>query len=138
MSMSMNGTSSSANGCASEQEWPRLRQAWNAGIGSKWRSSRPSATVLAALGDAEWLDIAFKAIAHLPKCRYFTDPVTLNQFCKPGFVDEVLGGKWDNPKKTAGRSADHHEDKPPPRGFTGDAAEAFERTRRALAKGATT
>ena len=130
MSMSMKGTSSSANGCAAEQEWPKLRQAWNAGIGSKWRSSRPSATVLAALSDAEWLGLALKAILHLPKCRYFTDPVTLNQFCKPGFVDEVLGGKWDNPKRKTGKSSDFGDAPAPPREWPGEAAEALERTRR--------
>jgi uncharacterized protein YdaU (DUF1376 family) len=132
MSMSMKGTSSSANGCAAEQEWPKLRQAWNAGIGVKWRSSRPSSTVLAALSDAEWPELAFKAIGHLPKCRYFTDPVTLNQFCKPGFVDEVLGGKWDNPKRKVGKSADFADAPAPPKEWTGEAAEALARTRKKL------
>ena len=132
MSMSMKGTSSSASSCAAEQGWPRRRQAWNAGTGSKWRSSRPSATVLAALGDAEWIGVALQAISHLPKCRYFKDPVTLNQFCKPGFVDEVLGGKWDNPKRQAGRAADFADAAPPPKEWVGEAAEALARTRRKI------
>lgn len=135
MSMSMKGSSSSARECDLGQAWPQLRQAWNAGVGVKWRSSRPSETVKAALAEDGWLDLAIKAIEHLPRCRYFEDPVTLNQFCKPGFVDEVLGGKWDNAKKSRTPSGD---EKPPPRAFTGEVAEAFERTRRALAKGATT
>ena len=75
-----------------------------------------------------------QAITHLPKCRYFDDPVTLNQFCKPGFVDEVLGGKWDNPKRRKGDGRDFGDaGPPPPKVFTGEAAEAFERTRRKLA-----
>lgn len=75
---------------------------------------------------------AIQAIEHLPKCRYFTDPVTLNQFCKPGFIDEVLGGKWNNPKRA--KSAKDFGDTPaPPKAFAGEVAEAFERTRRRLA-----
>jgi uncharacterized protein YdaU (DUF1376 family) len=138
MSMSMKGTSSSAQACAWEESWPSLRQAWNAGAGVKWRSSRPSETVKAALAEDGWMEHATKAIQHLPNCRYFSDPVTLNQFCKPGFVDEVLGGKWDNPKRAAKQGRDFGEAPPPPKAFTGSAAEAFERTRRALAAKATT
>lgn len=127
MSMSMKGTSSSTR----EADWPRLREAWNAGCGINWRSSRPSETVRAALAEEGWLNQAMQAIAHLPKCRYFTDPVTLNQFCKPGFVDEVLGGKWNNPKRQKG--GDFGDAPPPPRVWEGEAAEALERTRRKLA-----
>jgi uncharacterized protein YdaU (DUF1376 family) len=133
MSMSMKGTSSSARACAWEELWPALRQAWNAGVGVKWRSSRPSETVKAALAEDGWMDLASKAIEHLPKCLYFGDPVTLNQFCKPGFVDEVLGGKWNNPKRAAKQGRDFGDAPPPPKVFTGEAAEAFERTRRKLA-----
>ena len=133
MSMSMKGTSSSARACAWEELWPALRLAWNAGVGVKWRSSRPSETVKAALAEDGWMDMASKAIEHLPKCLYFGDPVTLNQFCKPGFVDEVLGGKWNNPKRAAKQGRDFGDAPPPPKVFTGEAAEAFERTRRKLA-----
>lgn len=132
MSMSMKGTSSSARDCELEQAWPAFRQAWNAGIGVKWRSSNPSDTVKAALGINGWLDDAMRAIEHLPKCKFFTDPVTLNQFCKPGFVSEVLGGKFDNPKRTRA-SKDFGDAPAPPREWTGEAAEALERTRRKLA-----
>ncbi len=110
-----------------------LRQAWNAGVGVKWRSSRPSETVKAALSEDGWMDLAIKAIEHLPKCLYFDDPVTLNQFCKPGFVDEVLGGKWNNRKRSAKQGRDFGDAPPPPKAFTGETAEAFERTRRKLA-----
>ncbi|MFN9286740.1 MAG: hypothetical protein ACK6EB_01635 [Planctomyces sp.] len=137
MSMSMKDTSSSAREVAWEEFWPGLRLAWNAGVGVKWRSSRPSETVKAAMAEPGWLEHAIKAIEHLPKCLYFTDPVTLNQFCKPGFVDEVLGGKWNNPKRTAKSGRDFGE-APPPKAFTGPDAEAFERTRRALAAKAKT
>jgi uncharacterized protein YdaU (DUF1376 family) len=131
MSMSTKGSSSSAR----EELWPKLREAWNAGCGVRWRSSRPSDTVNAALADDGWLDTALQAIQHLPKCRYVTDPVTLNQFCKPGFVDEVLGGKWNNPKRVATKAGRDFGDAPPPppKVFTGEVAEAFERTRRKLA-----
>ena len=131
MSMSMKDTSSSARACAWEELWPGLRQAWNTGGGVKWRSSRPSDTVKSALSDDGWLANAIQAIEHLPKCRYFTDPVTLNQFCKPGFVDEVLGGKWNNPKRPK-TGKDFGDASPPPKAFAGKDAEAFELTRKML------
>ena len=129
MSMSMKGTSSSARA----KDWPALREAWNAGCGVRWRSSRPSDTVMAALSEDGWMATAMQAIGHLPKCLYFDDPVTLNQFCKPGFVDEVLGGKWNNRKRRKHESKGFGDSPPPPKAFTGDVAEAFDRTRRKLA-----
>jgi uncharacterized protein YdaU (DUF1376 family) len=129
MSMSMKGTSSSAQEGDFQESWPTLRQAWNAGVGIKWRSSKPSDTVKAAMSESGWMETAIKAIEHLPKCRYFDDPVTLNQFCKPGFVDEVLGGKWNNPKRNGGR--DFGQPGPaPPKVWTGKDAEALELTRK--------
>lgn len=125
MSMSMKGSSSSAR----EEDWPALREAWNAGCGVRWRSSRPSETVKAALSEGGWLATALQAIEHLPKCRYFDDPVTLNQFCKPGFVDEVLGGKWNNPKRSKSNK-DMAGIPPAPRAFTGKDAEAFALTKK--------
>jgi uncharacterized protein YdaU (DUF1376 family) len=133
MSMSMKGTSSSAHASVVDESWPALRKAWNAGVGVKWRSSRPSNTVTAALAEPAWLSLAIQAIEHLPKCLYFDDPVTLNQFCKPGFVDEVLGGKWNNRKRRKDSGRDFGDAPPPPRAFSGPEAEAFERTRRKLA-----
>jgi uncharacterized protein YdaU (DUF1376 family) len=131
MSMSMKDTSSSARDGDSEKSWPAFRKAWNDGVGVKWRSSRPSETVKAALAECGWMALALQAIQHLPKCKYFDDPVTLNQFCKPGFVDEVLGGKWNNPKRPK-HGNDFGNATAPPRAFTGAEAEAFERTRKKL------
>jgi uncharacterized protein YdaU (DUF1376 family) len=127
MSMSMDGSSSSAR----QDVWARLRGAWNAGCGVRWRSSRPSETVKAALCESGWIELAMQAIEHLPKCRYFDDPVTLNQFCKPGFVDEVLGGKWNNPKRPK-IGKDFGDDKPPPREWGGKDKAALEHTRKIL------
>jgi hypothetical protein len=89
--------------------------------------------VISALADESWLPLAIQAIEHLPKCLYFDDPVTMNQFCKPGFVDEVLGGKWNNRKRRKQGGKDFGEAPPPPKAFTGEVAEAFDRTRRKLA-----
>ncbi len=130
MSMSMKGTSSSAPACAWEELWPTLRQAWNAGVGVKWRSSRPSDTVKAALAEDGWLALATQAIEQLPKCRYFDDPVTLNQFCKPGFVDEVLGGKWNNPKRRRNDAKGDFGDPPPPKDWDAETKARVDATRR--------
>ena len=92
------------------------------------------------LGEPGWLEDALRAIQRLHGCRYFDNgKPTLIQLCGGGFVAKVLGGQYDEPKPAKKpRPGERHDDKPPPRGFTGDAADAFERTRRALAKGATT
>ena len=44
-----------------------------------------------------------------------------------------IGGKWNNPKRRNGDGRDFGDSAPPPKVFTGEAAEAFERTRKKLA-----
>ena len=75
--------------------WSRLRDAWNAGVGAPWRSTRPPPEAMLALADDGWIDVAMAAIERLPQCKYFQDPVDLSQFCTPGFADKVLGGRYD-------------------------------------------
>lgn len=56
-----------------------------------------------------------RAIPMLAACKRFDDPVTLGQFCKPGFVAKVLGGYWRE-KGRRGQPQRHGPDeKPPPR-----------------------
>lgn len=109
--------------------WEMLREAWNAGAGAPWRSTRPPPEAIAALGDPGWLDVALEAIGRLPSCRYFSDPVDLSQFCGPGFADKVLGGRYDK------RYRKGETDRPAPVGWSGDDAKRFEATQRRLAAG---
>lgn len=115
--------------------WEALREAWNAGTGPKWRSPRPPAEAASRLSEPGWLETALAGIRHLPAAKYFSDPVALDQFCLPGFVDRLLGGKYDKPKKTPAASASrppggrYDPDKPEPRPFQGKAADDFDYTR---------
>jgi hypothetical protein len=77
------------------------------------------------------------AIGRIGECRYFKTPMTLIQFVKPGWAHKVLGGAFDHPRGEMPRGRDFGE-APPPKAFTGPDAEAFERTRRALAAKAKT
>lgn len=114
-----------------EQTWQQLRKAWNAGPGKRWGLVSPPAKAVDRLVDGDWVRMYPEAIARLRSCRFFESPVTLNQFCGPEFVMHVLGGSYDAPKR--GKTAkDFADTPPPPRAFTGDVAEAFERTRRKL------
>lgn len=114
-----------------EQTWQQLRKAWNAGPGKRWGLVSPPAKAVDRLADGDWVRMYPEAIARLRSCRFFESPVTLNQFCGPEFVMHVLGGSYDAPKR--GKTAkDFADTPPPPRAFTGDVAEAFERPRRKL------
>jgi uncharacterized protein YdaU (DUF1376 family) len=105
------GKSSSVTDAA----WQMLRERWNAGSGAKWRSRRPPPEAVRAMGDDSWLEVALAAIDHLPKCKYFNAPVDLPLFCRPGFVDKVVGHAYDvkhgkgDDKPTASEVADRWE-----------------------------
>jgi hypothetical protein len=124
---------------ASEDE-TTLLEAWKsaakAGHAKPHRSRQLPEALADRLAEAGWLDDALAAIGHLPRCRYFKTPVTLNQLCLPGFAARVVNGDYDDvtlPK--AGRPALRALDEPaPPREWRGTDAERFEATKRALAE----
>jgi hypothetical protein len=106
--------------------WEELRKAWNSGPGRKWTPPEPPDGTLERLSAPGWLPAAHEAIARLRACRFFEKPVTLIQFVKPGFVEKVLGGQYDDQKPTTGRRQSFAEDRPQPR-----VDPAFESARRA-------
>jgi len=75
--------------------WARLLQAWNAGTGQQWPSKRPPPEAVTALTEPDWLEVAFRAIDRLPRCKYFRTPPDLSQFCSPGFAEKIDGGRYD-------------------------------------------
>jgi hypothetical protein len=97
------------------QGWALLRDAWNKGPGTRYRSPHAPGVAADALGEPAWLLRALEAIPVLASCRYFTTPVDIHQFCGPGFVDRVLAGKYLHPPKPR----QHHGGgaPPPPRGW---------------------
>ena len=112
--------------------WQTLRKAWNAGPGTTWKPVNPHPKAVQRLAEQGWLDEALKAIERLGRCRFFKTAVSLGQFCGPDFVTLCNGGEYDDRNETK-HGRDFGDSAPPPKAFTGEVAEAFERTRRKLA-----
>jgi hypothetical protein len=120
------------------QDQAALRAAWaaaaKAGKVQPYRAKSPPAALAERLAEPGWLDEALQAIEHLPRCRYFDTPATLFQLVGAGFVQRVLAGQYDDPKPAkAGRGPARLEERPPPRGWSGDDAARLEATRKAMA-----
>lgn len=114
--------------------WQALRKAWNAGPGKAWKPLNPPHKAVERLADPEWVAQYGEAIARLRSCRFFDSPVTLNQFCGPEFVMHCLGGSYDERKGSRTAGKDFGDAPSPPKAFVGEAADAFEYTRRKLAQ----
>lgn len=126
-------------GPAGAAGWETVRAAWAAtvkkGHGKPWCLATPPDKLSDRLDEDGWFEKFLAALDRLPACRYFRDPVTLPQLVAPGFVDKVLGGQFDNAREQARPSAYRGpDDRGPPQAFTGADAEAFERTKRAMAE----
>ena len=115
------------------EAWGKLLAAWNAGKGRKWTPTTPPDGWAERIAEPGWFEVAIEAIGRIDECRYFKTPMTLIQFLKPGWAHKVLGGSFDNEKGQPHRGRDFGDSPPPPKAFTGDVAEAFDRTRRKLA-----
>lgn len=115
--------------------WEDLRAAWAQGKGRPWKLPTPPDKLEDRLAEPGWWTKARAAIAHLPRCRYFRDPVTLPQFVDEGFVDKILGGQFDNPREQKpARGGFGQVEKLPAKEWDDDALRALEATRRALAE----
>jgi len=113
------------------EAWESFRAAWNAGKGRKWTPSTPPDGWDDRLSEAGWLEVATEAVGRIGECRYFKTPMTLIQFVKPGWAHKVLGGSFDEQKASPRAGArDFADAAPPPKEWTGEAAEALARTRR--------
>jgi hypothetical protein len=112
--------------------WETLRTAWREGKGRPWQLPAPPEQLEDRLAEEGWFQKALAAIGHLPRCRYFRDPVTLPQFVGPGFVDKILGGQFDNAREPRGPTMPG--DRPPAKGWDPDDEARLEATRRRLAE----
>lgn len=124
-------------GSFAPEAWQALRKAWNAGPGKPWRMTNPPPQAIDRLVEPDWLEAYPAGIAKLRSVRFFRSPVTLRQFCgieltKGRFLDRLLGGEFDDAHGGRGRG-DFGDGPPPPKVWTGEVAEALERTRRKLA-----
>jgi len=114
---------------ATEGVWLAFRKLWNAGTGRPWKPGAPPDGWSERLAEPGWLEQAREAVARLPRCKFFSDPVTLPQFVGPKFVPLCLGGQYDAAKaKRGGRDPEARTVTP----WTGDDAERFEATKRKL------
>ena len=79
-------------------EWARFVAVWNATErASPWvHLTAPSAWVDHAASPG-WLERARAAMAHLPQCQWFDQPLAVTRFFE--YVDRLLAGEFDNPKQ---------------------------------------
>lgn len=79
-------------------EWQRFVAVWNATErASPWvHLTAPSAWVDHAASPG-WLERARAAMAHLPQCQWFGQPLAVTRFFE--YVDRLLAGEFDNPKQ---------------------------------------
>jgi len=115
-----------------QDAWSPFRKLWNAGTGRPWKPAAPPDGWADRLAEPGWLEQAREAVARLPRCRFFTDPVTLPQFVGPKFVGLCLGGQYDSPK--APKGGGRPEDRPAVKAWTGKDAERFHATIKTVAK----
>jgi len=114
---------------ATDGGWLAFRKLWNACTGRPWKPGAPPDGWSERLAEPGWLEQAREAVARLPRCKFFSDPVTLPQFVGPKFVPLCLGGQYDAAKaKRGGREPE----KAPAAAWSGDDAERFEATKRKL------
>jgi uncharacterized protein YdaU (DUF1376 family) len=83
-------------------EWDRFVAAWNAtGRATPWNSLMAPSIWLDHAAAPGWLGRAYEAMARLPSCEWFNDPVALTRFFE--YVDRILAGEFDHAKHDATR-----------------------------------
>ena len=79
-------------------EWERFVAVWNVTErAAKWTPLMAPAGWVDNAAYPAWLDKARQAMARLPNCRYFEQPLAVTKFFE--FVDRILAGEFDNDKK---------------------------------------
>jgi hypothetical protein len=100
-----------------EEAAATIRAAWaeivRSGHGKPYKAAKMPDGWADRLAEPGWLDEALRAIEHLPKCRFFTQPATLFQLCGAGFVTRVLAGQYDEAKPVKAARVDPAAPLPP-------------------------
>lgn len=92
-------------------EWESFVSAWN-----RTARAKPWTPLLAPEGWVDhaaspgWLAKAREAMARLPTCEFFRDPVAVTRFF--GYVDRILAGEFDTAKQD-GREQNHQRRRQP-------------------------
>ena len=96
-------------------EWAAFVAVWNSTQrAAKWDGLTPPDGWVDAAASPGWLKKARQAMARLPRCQYFGNPLAVTQFIQPGWADRIIAGEFDNAKAKNGRQAD---EKPPPKAW---------------------
>lgn len=83
------------------EEWDRFLAVWNATArAAKWTPLMAPAGWVDLAASPGWLERARQAMARLPRCRFFDNPLAVTKFFE--FVDRILAGEFDNAKKQRG------------------------------------
>ena len=110
------------------QHWDDFLSAWKNGKGKPYALENPPPNWSSTIRDAAWLEQAKKALAYLPNCKYLKTPMSMKQFLMRDKIEKILGGELDD----AHQQKNNFDAQLPPRQFTGEDREAFERTRKLL------
>jgi len=82
-------------------EWDRFLAVWNATErAAKWTPLMAPAGWVDLAASPGWLERARQAMARLPRCKFFENPLAVTKFFE--FVDRILAGEFDNAKKQRG------------------------------------
>jgi uncharacterized protein YdaU (DUF1376 family) len=83
------------------EEWDRFLAVWNATErAAKWTPLMAPAGWVDLAASPGWLERARQAMARLPRCKFFENPLAVTKFFE--FVDRILAGEFDNAKKQRG------------------------------------
>lgn len=86
------------------REWERFASAWERTERAKpWAPLQPPDGWVDYAASPGWLGKAHDALARLPGCQWFDQPVAITRFFV--YVDRILAGEFDSPKHDGGLSA---------------------------------
>ena len=105
--------------------WEDFKAKWAATAKTTGKGPKKPAKGFA---EARWetgYDRVLQALTMIPKCDYFTSPVTMTQFFSDGFIDRILEGHFTGKSRKPGKPPD---DERPVRAFQGDDEKRFAAT----------
>jgi hypothetical protein len=86
------------------EAWEVFVSQWNATErAAKWEPLTAPAGWVDHAATPGWLDRAQQAMARLPACKFFENPLAVTKFFE--FVDRILAGEFDNQARRHGRQA---------------------------------
>jgi uncharacterized protein YdaU (DUF1376 family) len=89
--------------------WAEFVAKWNAtDRAAKWEPLTAPAGWVDHAANPGWLERAQQALARLPACKFFENPLAVTKFFE--FVDRILAGEFDNQPRRHGRTSTSPDD----------------------------